>query len=298
MADRRIAPEHGAAAGYIRHMLVFPHAKINLGLNVIERRADGFHEIESVLVPIPLRDALEIIVDPQLPKGKIVYTRSGLSVDGDIERDLCMRAIRSIAEDHELPGLRMHLHKVVPMGAGLGGGSSDGAHALMLVDRLLQLKLGSEYLQKRAAELGSDCPFFLGSGAAFVTGRGERLSPIALDLGGLWLLLVNPGFHVSTAEVYANITPSGRRMDLGKAPLTSRMEEWGSIAPNVMEQYVFSAHPEVGKIKQRLLEAGAVHAAMSGSGSSVFGLFKNKPATIDWPEAYSHWIFQLAASVQ
>lgn len=298
MADRRIAQGHGAASGYIRHMLVFPPAKINLGLNVIERRADGFHEIESVLVPIPLRDALEIIVDPDLPRGEVVYTRSGLSIDGDIERDLCMRAVRSISRDHELPGLRMHLHKVVPMGAGLGGGSSDGAHALMLLDWLLRLNLGRDHLHKLAAELGSDCPFFLGSGAAFVTGRGERLSPIALDLWGLWLMLVNPGLHVSTAEVYANTSPSGRRMDLSKALRSSRVEEWGSIVPNAMEQYVFSAHPEIGKIKQRLLEAGAAHAAMSGSGSSVFGLFRTEPTSIKWPRAYSHWIFQLPASVQ
>lgn len=298
MADRRIAQEHAAASGYIRHMLVFPHAKINLGLNVIERRADGFHEIESVLVSIPLRDALEIIVDPHLPRGEVVYTRSGLSIDGDIERDLCMRAVRSMGRDHGLPGLRMHLHKVVPMGAGLGGGSSDGAHALMLVDRLLHLELGSEYLYKLAAELGSDCPFFLGSEAALVTGRGERLSPIALDLGGLWLMIVNPGLHVSTGEVYANTSPSGKRMDLGEALLSSTMEEWGSIAPNAMEQYVFSAHPEIGKIKQRLLEAGAAHTAMSGSGSSVFGLFRTEPTSIKWPGGYSNWIFQLPASVE
>ena len=174
MVDRRIAPEHGAASGSIRHMLVFPYAKINLGLNVIERRADGFHEIESVLVPIPLRDALEIIVDPQLPRSEVVYTRSGLAIDGDIGRDLCMRAIRSIATDHELPGLRMHLHKVIPIGAGLGGGSSDGAHALLLVDRLLQLRLGASNLHERAAERGSDCPFFRGSGAAVCSSCGQR----------------------------------------------------------------------------------------------------------------------------
>ena len=298
MTDRRIAQVHDGPPGYFRRMLAFPYAKINLGLNVMERRADGYHEIESVLVPIPLRDALEIVIDPTLPRGGVVYTRTGLSIDGDIERDLCMRAVRSIAHDRDLPGLRMHLHKVVPMGAGLGGGSSDGAQALMLANKLLELKLDRDHLHRLAEELGSDCPFFLGNGAALVTGRGERISPITLDLGGLWLVLVNPGVHVSTALVYANTDPTERRMNLGSVLLSTKMEEWGSLAPNVMEHYVFKAHPEVGEIKQRLLEAGAVHAAMSGSGSTVFGLFRNKPAPMAWPMSHSNWVFQLPAFVQ
>lgn len=274
-------------------MLVFPHAKINIGLNVVERRADGFHEIESILVPIPLRDALEMIVDPDLPHGSIHYERTGLAVAGDPEQDLCMRAVRSIGRNRDLPGIRMHLHKVIPMGAGLGGGSSDGAHALLLLDELLGLGIPLAELHDLASELGSDCPFFLQDHGALVTGRGELLSPISLDLKGYWLVLVNTGLHVGTAEVYKNTKPTERRWDLGTIMQQTSPKDWGRVAPNVMEEYVYRKHPQLVTVKERLQEAGAIHPAMSGSGSSVFGIFRGVPPTLEWPSTYASWVLPL-----
>ncbi len=274
-------------------MLVFPPAKINLGLNVIARRADGYHEIESVMVPIPLCDALEIVVDPMLGAAEVVYTRSGLPIDGDPKDDLCMRAVRAFGSVRPLPGLRMHLLKAVPLGAGLGGGSSDGAHTLMLLDELIGTQLGKVSLHELAASLGSDCPFFLGDEAALVTGRGEQLEPIGLDLRGLWIMLVNPGVHVSTAEVYKNTSPTGRRIDLAHSLTSSKLEYWSDVAPNIMEAYVFRTHPVIGTIKERLLSAGAAYAAMSGSGSTVFGLFNSKPVELTWPNEYRCWTYAL-----
>ncbi len=274
-------------------MLAFPKAKINLGLNVLERRADGFHTIESALVPIPLCDALEVIVDGSLADGTIIYTRSGLPVHGDPEQDLCMRAARTLLAQRSFPGLRMHLHKVIPMGAGLGGGSSDGTQVLVLLNKLLELDLGFDELHRAASTLGSDCPFFLMDSAQCAGGRGEILTPLELDIRGTWLVLVKPPVHVSTAEVYKNTTPTGHSQDLKAALTGPPMTEWSRSVVNVMERYVFLTYPEVGKIKDHLLEMGAAFSSMSGSGSSVFGLFGSKPPEMTWPQNYAQWTFQL-----
>lgn len=274
-------------------MIVFPKAKINLGLNVLERRSDGFHTIETVMVPIPLSDALEVIVDGTQAECSINYTRSGLTVHGDPEQDLCMRAAKILLSERPFPGLRMHLHKVIPMGAGLGGGSSDGTQVLLLLNKLLELDLGFDELHGAASRLGSDCPFFLMDSAQCVGGRGEILTPIELDLSGTWLVLVKPPAHVGTAEVYKNTVPTGHSQD-HKAALTGLpMSEWSNSVVNVMERYVFHAYPEVGKIKARLQEMGASYASMSGSGSSVFGLFESRPPEMTWPVDYAHWMMQL-----
>ena len=273
-------------------MIVFPHAKINLGLNVVRKRADGFHDIQSVLVPIPLCDVLEVVVDPVLAPGEVVFNRSGLSIAGAIEEDLCMKALRLVEQQRPLPGLRMHLHKVVPSGAGLGGGSSDGAHVLRLLNDLLQLGLKKEELFQMAASLGSDCPFFLHHGAQLAEGRGERLSPITVDLKNWWLVLVNPGVHVSTAEVYRNTTPTGTEIDLA-AVLSHPPNRWNGALVNTMEPYVLSAYPAVAHVKKQLLDFGAAYAAMSGSGSCVFGLFRERPEGITWPKSHRQWVFHL-----
>lgn len=274
-------------------MIRFPHAKINLGLNVVRKRSDGYHDIESVLVPIPLRDALEIVVDPLLPAGELVFTRTGLPIPGTVETDLCWRAVKMVGATHALPGLRMHLHKVVPMGAGLGGGSSDGAHVLLLLNDLLDLGLNYEHLHAFAAQLGSDCPFFLKPQAQLAEGRGEQLTPIDLDLRGLWLMLVNPGVHVPTPEVYANLVPTGATHDLAQLVSTTAPETWPAMVINTMEAYVFRTWPSVAAVKERLLETGAVYAAMSGSGSTVFGLFRSAPPPLTWPADHSAWTFRI-----
>jgi len=273
-------------------MIVFPFAKINLGLNVLRKREDGFHAIESVLVPIPLRDALEAIVDPSLTPGEAVLTRSGAPVPGNVQDDLCLKAVDVLRLVRPLPGLRLHLHKVIPVGAGLGGGSSDAAHVLLLLNDLLDLRLEPTQLQTMAAELGSDCPFFLNEHPQLAEGRGEQLSPIALDLRGQWLALVDPGIHVGTAEAYRNTTPTGRSMDLRSA-LAGDPDSWSTAVVNTMEPYVLRNHGAVAGVKATLQEAGAYYAAMSGSGSNVFGLFRSQPTLPAFPTDHRVWILRL-----
>ena len=275
-------------------MIAFPHAKINLGLNVLRKRPDGFHEIESVLVPIPLTDVLEAIVDPMLPIGAIEFTSSGIQIPGSTDSNLCLRALRAIQTLRPLPGIRLHLHKVIPTGAGLGGGSSDGAHTLTLVNKLLDLELDNDVLHQLAAALGSDCPFFLSDRPQLAEGRGERLSPIALDLKGWWLLLVNPGVHVGTAEVYANTLANGTSVDLAEVLVNTSPDQWQHSVTNSMEHYVFKAYPAVKHLCDALMAQGAAYAAMTGSGSSVFGLFRDEPdLPVGWNEGRMRpWKFQ------
>jgi len=274
-------------------MVLFPHAKINLGLNVVSRRTDGFHEIESVLVPIPLNDVLEAVIDPGLPTNSLVYTRSGLPIAGPLGDDLCHKAVERLQHEHALPGLRLHLHKVIPMGAGLGGGSSDGAVTLIMLDRLCHLGLGNDGLLPHAAALGSDCPFFLQNKACIARGRGELLEPLDLDLHGLHLVLVNPGLHVSTAEVYRNTIATGRSWDFGSLLKRDRMGDWQATILNTLEGYVLETHSEIAEIKADLLRNGAIYAAMTGSGSSVFGLFTTPPKDLAFPDGYRSWTFDL-----
>ena len=274
-------------------MLVFPPAKINLGLHVLRQRPDGYRDIETVMVPIPLHDALEAIVDPKLGEGELAFTRSGLAVPGDPYEDLCVKAHQLLKEHHRMPGLRMHLHKAIPIGAGLGGGSSDGSFALALINRLLSLGLGQTGLQGLAERLGSDCPFFLGSGAQLATGRGEVLRPLELALTGWWMLLINPGVHVGTAEVYSNTVPSSATEDL--AELTTRIGpgSWTGRLVNAMEAYVLRAYPIVAETKALIQAQGAVYCAMSGSGSSVFGLFRTRPILPPLPAGHRGWVLAL-----
>ncbi|MBK8339163.1 MAG: 4-(cytidine 5'-diphospho)-2-C-methyl-D-erythritol kinase [Flavobacteriales bacterium] len=195
-------------------MVVFPFAKINLGLNVIRLRPDGFRDIESVMLPIPLEEALEVLPDPNLRMGVVEMVRSGRPVPGDVNMDLCVRAYQALHARRPLPGVRVHLHKAIPIGAGLGGGSSDGAHMLQALDRLFKLGLAPSELHDLAASLGSDCAFFLEREAQLALGRGERLQPVELNIAGMWLVLVDPGIHVSTADAYSSTPLSGRSVDL------------------------------------------------------------------------------------
>ncbi|MCB9184647.1 MAG: 4-(cytidine 5'-diphospho)-2-C-methyl-D-erythritol kinase [Flavobacteriales bacterium] len=274
-------------------MVVFPHAKINLGLNVVRKRSDGYHDIETVFAPIPLRDALEAVVDDSLEAGTVTYTRSGLTVQGERSDDLVMRAYRSVALRHKLPGLRMHLHKTIPLGAGLGGGSSDATHALRLLNGLLALSMGPEEMHAMALQLGSDCPYFLSEGVQEATGRGDVLKALPLRLNGLWVVVVNPGIHVPTSLVFSAISPSGAETGFALRLTGTPLEEWRVIAPNTMEDWVFSAYPPVGAIRDKLLDIGAAHAAMSGSGSTVFGIFREEPTKVRWPQEYLSWTFLL-----
>lgn len=257
-------------------MIVFPCAKINLGLYVERLRPDGYRDIRTVMLPVPLFDVLEVVEAPDLGPGKMAMTYSGIPVPGDPANDLCLRAARAFAAVHPLPGIRIHLHKRIPTGAGLGGGSSDAAHMILLLNDLSDGRLGPIELAAMAAGLGSDCPFFLKRTTQLAEGRGERLSPVKVQLDGWWLALVNPGIHVGTAEVYARTPVREESVDL---PALMRLgpDAWTDRLHNRMEAHVLQQHPEVARVKSELAEAGAVYVAMSGSGSTVFGLFKQRP---------------------
>lgn len=273
-------------------MVVFPFAKINLGLQVLRKRPDGYHDIRSVLFPIPLHDALEAVVDNGLPPGEVKFESTGLPVPGDSQSNLCVKAVELIRQQRELPGLRMHLHKAIPTGAGLGGGSSDGAHTLLLLNKLLELKISAEELRAMATQLGSDCPFFLNEKPQLAEGRGERLCRVEADLKGHWLVLENPGIHVSTAEVFQGMPLATTHTELVEA-VQAPPRSWTGTVVNDMEDYVFAKHPAIGAIKDELLKHGAVYAAMSGSGSSVFGIFEEAPSGLDFPAEYRRWVFPM-----
>ncbi|MBK9422393.1 MAG: 4-(cytidine 5'-diphospho)-2-C-methyl-D-erythritol kinase [Flavobacteriales bacterium] len=272
-------------------MLVFPHAKVNVGLRVLHKRPDGFHDISSVMLPIPLHDVLEAVVDMGMPDGEVSFVRTGSAVPGDTADDLCLKAVEAVREFRELPGLRIHLHKTIPAGAGLGGGSSDAAHMLLLLNKLLELRLAPTELDEMASGLGSDCTFFLHHGAQLAEGRGEKLLPITLDLRGNWMVLIAPGIHAPTPLAYAQCKPTGAKLDTKL--LEQPTSKWQDLVLNDLEPAVFDRHPELAELKRALLNEGAAYASMSGSGSSVYGIFSKKPIPRNYPEGYQSWVLPL-----
>lgn len=251
-------------------MIVYPNAKINLGLNVVARRPDGYHDIETIFYPVPLQDALEV----QELSGAATHTfrQSGTPLDCPAEQNLVMRALKLLEADFQIPPLDIYLYKHIPSGAGLGGGSSDAAFMMCLLNEKFHLGLSAEDLQRRLAALGADCPFFVQNRPAFATGIGDQLTPIDLSLKGWHLVLVKPDIHVSTRDAYAAIQPQEPLLPLThivKRPVS----EWQTLMHNDFEHSVFQRYPEIAAIKDRLRDLGATYAAMSGSGSAVFGLF-------------------------
>jgi 4-diphosphocytidyl-2-C-methyl-D-erythritol kinase len=262
-------------------MICFPNAKINLGLHVTEKRKDGYHSIETCMVPIPLFDALEMIIETK----KTTFESSGIDIPGDSKSNLILKAYQLLQKDFSnLPNVDIHLLKKIPIGAGLGGGSADAAFALKLMNNLFDLILDDFFLEEYAAQLGSDCAFFIENKPQIATGRGEILEPVELDLKGNHLLLINPGIHISTKEAYAGVTPSTPKIKLSE--ILKDKSRWKDELVNNFEASVFQNHPEIAAIKEQLYENGAYYAAMSGSGSSVFGLYEEKPTSIKWKESY------------
>jgi 4-diphosphocytidyl-2-C-methyl-D-erythritol kinase len=263
-------------------MIVFPNCKINLGLHILRRRADGFHDLETVFYPVPVNDALEV-----LSPGQLQFSSSGIAVPGEVTDNLCLKAWHLLKQDFpELPAVNIHLHKHIPIGAGLGGGSADAAFMLQLLNDKFSLGLSEEKLVDYAAQLGSDCAFFIRNQPCYATGRGEALEPIAADLSGYSLLLVYPGIHVNTGWAFGQITPAVPARQLRESILQP-VSEWKTLITNDFEAPVFRAHPVLGEIKEKLYEAGAVYATMSGSGSAMVGIFpKNKITGIVWDAGY------------
>lgn len=260
-------------------MVTFPNCKINLGLNVISKRNDGYHDLETVFYPVAIRDALEII-----QSGNFEFHLSGLPVSGTEDDNLCVKAYRLLKADFPaLPSINAHLHKCIPMGAGLGGGSSDGAYMLKLLNKKFHLRLSNEQLTNYALQLGSDCPFFILNTPCFATGRGENLQPVRLDLSAYKLVLVNPGIHVSTKAAFSNLIPAHPEKSI-KQIIQQHVETWKTYLMNDFEKSVFKQYEEIGWIKQELYSAGAVYAAMTGTGSTVYGIFKDEQGTFKLPD--------------
>lgn len=254
-------------------MVVFPNCKINLGLHITGKRPDGFHSLETVFYPVALTDMLEII-----SADAVSFQSTGLSIPGTTEGNLCLKAYHLLKTDFpDLPPIKMHLHKTIPMGAGLGGGSADGAFALQLINNKYKLGLSAEQLIAYASQLGSDCPFFIYNQACYATGRGEILQPVSLDLSSWQFVLVNPGIHVNTKWAFEQITPGPSGKDL-LSIIQSPVEEWKDSLSNDFEAPIAKAYPAIQEIKDQLYALGASYAAMSGSGSTLFGLFNEKPS--------------------
>lgn len=252
-------------------MIVYPNAKINIGLRVLSKRSDGFHNIETGFYPVSLCDVLEFVEC----SGNVEFNSTGISIPGEQMENICVRAWEILHERFQIPPVKIHLHKIIPIGAGLGGGSADGAFMLKGLSDLFSLKLEQEELLGFAAELGSDCPFFLLNIPAIGSGRGELLEPLNIKLENFKLVLVNPGIHVSTAIAYGGVIPREPDDKLSEL-LENPVEFWGRDVFNDFEPGVFEKFPEIAEIKQKLIDLGASYAAMSGSGSTVFGLFKDR----------------------
>lgn len=267
-------------------MIVFPNCKINLGLHILRKRGDGYHDLQTVFYPVPLQDALEVVRHPS-PAADIAYSGSGLVVQGKTSDNSCVKAYQLIKQDFpDLPPVKMHLHKTIPMGAGLGGGSADGAFTLVLLNRKFNLGIDEKGLVRYALQLGSDCPFFIKNTPSFATGRGEILEDCPVDLSPYLFILVNPGIHINTGWAFSQITPSAEK-PLLKEIVQLPVALWKGRLTNDFEEPVSRHHPEIGRIKTKLYEGGAVYAAMTGSGSTIFGLFPKeaKPA-FDFPAHY------------
>jgi 4-diphosphocytidyl-2-C-methyl-D-erythritol kinase len=252
-------------------MVWFPTAKINLGLHVLRKRADGFHDISTCFYPVNWKDILEII-----PAGEFSFKSSGLTIPGDKKDNLCIKAYNLLKKEHNLPPVKIHLHKIIPMGAGLGGGSSDAVFTLKGLNELFKLELKIEDLQPYAQQLGSDCPFFLYDQPMMASGRGDELQALDLSISGFKLIIVYPEINVNTASAYTGIKPSDDRVALEKV-LKQEIDTWKNDLFNDFEKSVFQLHPQIQTIKEKLYNAGAVYSSMSGSGSAVYGLFKVIP---------------------
>lgn len=262
-------------------MIVFPCAKINLGLNIVSKREDGYHNLKTVFYPIPLYDALEIkYMDEKFPSQVACDLKvTGTAVECDEQNNLVVKAYNLLAEDYKLPRVHAHLYKHIPSQAGLGGGSSDAAFMIRLLDERFRLNIGNPEMEKYAARLGADCAFFIEAEPAYAEGIGDELMPVdgpKGNLNGYYLAIVKPDIAVSTKEAYAAITPTATSKSCREI-VRQPIETWKEELVNDFEAPIFKLHPELAEIKEKLYQQGAKYAAMSGSGSALFGIFETEP---------------------
>ena len=265
-------------------MIVFPKAKINLGLNILNLRTDGYHNLSTIFYTIGLQDVMEIN-----PSGKISISFSGLPIKGDDSSNLCLKAFDLFKRDFNIAPISMHLHKVIPMGAGLGGGSSDGTATLLAMNEIYNLNISKQALVNYALELGSDCPFFVDDSPSYATGRGEELKSIDVDLTAYKFVLVCPQIHISTAEAFGNLNSDRNQLSITKE-LDEPVSKWKYFLTNDFEAGAFLSHPRLKEIKAELYNQGAVYASMTGTGSAIFGLF-SQDAEIDVSRFKSDYVW-------
>ncbi|MEQ8925468.1 MAG: 4-(cytidine 5'-diphospho)-2-C-methyl-D-erythritol kinase [Fulvivirga sp.] len=248
-------------------MVVFPNAKINLGLNITSKREDGYHTIESCFYPVELSDILEII-----PSKKLAFSYSGITIPGDAKSNLCLKAYHLLKADFDIDPVQIHLHKIIPIGAGLGGGSSDASFTLKVLNEIFELAISDDKLEQYASKLGSDCPFFVRNKPVLAAGTGTEFSDISIDLTDYEIKLEYPDIHIGTAEAYAGVTPktpNQRIEDIIKKPI----KDWKNQLHNDFEDSIFPNHPAIKALKDSFYLQGAIYSSMTGSGSAVYGIF-------------------------
>jgi 4-diphosphocytidyl-2-C-methyl-D-erythritol kinase len=249
-------------------MVVFPNAKINLGLNIIERRADGYHNIESCFVPIEWVDVLEAV-----EQKTFAFTSSGLNIPGDPSNNLAVLAFKRLQQVYDLPNVAIHLHKNIPIGAGLGGGSADGAFMIKLLNEKFHLKLSDLQMEAYASELGSDCAFFIQNRPRYVEGTGTKFSDIKVSLKGKFIIIAYPNLHVSTSEAYGGVTPKPSVVNLKDSLENNAFSSWQGLIVNDFEPGVSKIYPAITDLVNQFKQHGAIYTSMTGSGSAVYGLF-------------------------
>ncbi|HEX7412662.1 MAG TPA: 4-(cytidine 5'-diphospho)-2-C-methyl-D-erythritol kinase [Bacteroidia bacterium] len=273
-------------------MICFPNAKINLGLNITEKRSDGFHNIETVFYPINWCDALEAIENKSYRAGqeKLGLTISGVSIDGNATDNIINKAYILLDAKFKLPPIKAHLHKVIPMGAGLGGGSADGAFFIKLLNEKFNLNLSIEEKINYARQLGSDCPFFIENKAVFASGKGDVFTPVTVDLSPYYIMVVYPAIHSNTALAYKGVTPAKPEKNI-KEIILQPISTWKNTLKNDFERNLFTQYPELRSIKDTLYNKGAIYASMSGSGSAMYGIFEKDIIVKDFnfPTDYLIW---------
>jgi len=265
-------------------MLSFPNAKINLGLHITEKRPDGYHNLESCFYPVGWTDVLEIIEAPEM-----MFSSSGLDIPGEAAGNLCLKAYHTLKQDYDLPPVHIHLHKVIPVGAGLGGGSADAAFTVKLLNEKFALNLTIARMEDYVRPIGSDCAFFIENQPRYCYGKGDQFEEITVPLAGYTIVLVYPALHIATGEAYAGIQPRLPATPLRQV-LTRPLREWKHTLVNDFEARILVRHPMLFSIKEKLYEAGAVYAAMSGSGSTFLGIFEKETNVSPlFPESYLIW---------
>ena len=266
-------------------MILFPPSKLNLGLQIIAKRIDGYHNLQTVFYQFPLKDVLEILKDDSLSAGTCLFNSSGLLIPSG--QNLCEKAYYLLTKDFNLPGVHIHLHKIIPMGAGLGGGSSDAAYTLRLLNVLFDLKISAAKLMEYAIELGSDCPFFIHDYPQYAEGRGEVLEKIDIDLKGKHLLIINPNIHISTQEAFATIKPT--EAISCKEIVLQDISTWKENLSNDFEASIFPKYPVLKTLKNKLYDLGALYASMSGSGSTMYAIFNEAVNIETLPKEHFTW---------